>query len=200
MRVAEIYDTIQGEGLNAGIPMTFVRLQGCSVGCPWCDTKPTWDSTAGVDMGPEEIVSKCSLPWVCLTGGEPAEQDCGRLTALLYTVSKKLAVETSGEGNGLGGPITHLTLSPKVAVFPDCRDRVNPSLLRRADELKFVIGKPADLDAAVRFVAGGGMTNPTLLLQPVSQSERAARLCVDFILANPTWRLSTQTHKHLGLR
>lgn len=200
MKVAEIYNTIQGEGLNAGIPMTFVRLQGCSVGCPWCDTKPTWDSSAGAEMTPKEIVAQCTLPWVCLTGGEPAEQDCAHLGALIHAAGKRLAVETSGEGGGLTGPIDHLTLSPKVSVFPDCRKRVNPSLLVRAEELKFVIGKPADLAAAVRFVAGGGMTTSALLLQPVSQNERAARLCVDFCLENPTWRLSVQTHKFLGLR
>src|ERR1700757_4021814 len=38
----ELFETVQGEGSKTGTPSTFVRLQGCDVGCPWCDTKHTW--------------------------------------------------------------------------------------------------------------------------------------------------------------
>ena len=40
--INEVYWTIQGEGVHTGVPALFVRMQGCAVGCPWCDTKHTW--------------------------------------------------------------------------------------------------------------------------------------------------------------
>src|SRR5713226_6178734 len=45
-RIAETFYSIQGEGATAGLPAIFVRLQGCSVGCGWCDTKYSWDPAA----------------------------------------------------------------------------------------------------------------------------------------------------------
>ena len=41
--VNELFETVQGEATFTGMPSTFVRLQGCDVGCPWCDTKYTWE-------------------------------------------------------------------------------------------------------------------------------------------------------------
>ena len=42
LKINEIFDTIQGEAFYTGTPATFIRLQGCPVGCHWCDTKHTW--------------------------------------------------------------------------------------------------------------------------------------------------------------
>src|SRR4051812_570730 len=42
LQVNEVFQTVQGEGTFTGTPALFIRLQGCPVGCPWCDTKHTW--------------------------------------------------------------------------------------------------------------------------------------------------------------
>ena len=42
LRINEVFPTIQGEATYTGTPATFIRLQGCPVGCSWCDTKHTW--------------------------------------------------------------------------------------------------------------------------------------------------------------
>src|SRR5256885_266423 len=48
LRVREVFASVQGEGVTVGTPSAFVRLQGCSVGCAWCDTKYSWASTVAV--------------------------------------------------------------------------------------------------------------------------------------------------------
>ena len=50
MRVSETFRSLQGEGPSAGAPATFVRLQGCNVGCRWCDTRYTWDPAHGREV------------------------------------------------------------------------------------------------------------------------------------------------------
>lgn len=75
-RVAEVFYSIQGEGATAGLPAVFVRLQGCTVGCSWCDTKYSWDPEAGRAVDVEALVEEAST-FPCrrlvLTGGEPLE-------------------------------------------------------------------------------------------------------------------------------
>src|ERR1700757_910647 len=88
----ELFETIQGEGSKTGTPSTFVRLQGCDVGCPWCDTKHTWTledvlGKTGSDtrfawVSVDELVRQVNLrlaKHVVLTGGEPCQYDLSAL-------------------------------------------------------------------------------------------------------------------------
>src|SRR5215831_14300193 len=75
-RVAEVFFSIQGEGPTAGVPAVFVRLQGCSVGCAWCDTKYSWNPDAGREVDLDALMSEVSAhpcSHVVITGGEPLE-------------------------------------------------------------------------------------------------------------------------------
>ena len=75
-RVAETFFSIQGEGATAGAPAVFIRLQGCSVGCAWCDTKYSWNPGGGHAVDLEVIVTE-AVAYPCrravVTGGEPLE-------------------------------------------------------------------------------------------------------------------------------
>src|SRR5688572_20090185 len=99
-RVAEIFFSIQGEGATAGLPAVFIRLQGCSVGCQWCDTKYSWDPAAGRAVELEGLISQArSYPCrsVVITGGEPLESPLfGPLLAALQHERFEIEVETSG--------------------------------------------------------------------------------------------------------
>src|SRR6266849_11036912 len=76
VRVSEIFTSIQGEGPSVGTPSVFVRLQGCSVGCVWCDTKYSWDAGRGEELALESLlrrVKDAGPQNVVVTGGEPLE-------------------------------------------------------------------------------------------------------------------------------
>ncbi len=60
LNINEMFETIQGEGAYTGIPSVFVRLQGCPVGCPWCDTKHTWEIKSDLSVSPEDVIAKSS--------------------------------------------------------------------------------------------------------------------------------------------
>ena len=76
-RFAECFFSIQGEGATAGVPAVFVRLQGCSVGCGWCDTKYSWDPAGGREQPLGALLDEvAAFPCrrVVITGGEPLEE------------------------------------------------------------------------------------------------------------------------------
>ena len=58
LNINEMFETIQGEGAHTGVPSIFVRLQGCPVGCPWCDTKHTWEIKADLSVAPQDVIAK----------------------------------------------------------------------------------------------------------------------------------------------
>ena len=133
LKINEIFDTVQGEAFYTGTPATFIRLQGCPVGCHWCDTKHTWstgteklkieidemlhktkDSPKWSDVSEKEIVNivtKLKPRHFVLTGGEPCSQDIFELTRLLASIGS-VQVETSGTHTTVS--YTHLTLPTKA--------------------------------------------------------------------------------------
>lgn len=90
-----IFTTIQGEGLLLGTPMTFVRLAGCSIGCPQCDTDYTVaERLTAVEI--RERVRRVPTQWVYVTGGEPADHDLWPLLEEMRLCGK-IALATSGK-------------------------------------------------------------------------------------------------------
>jgi 7-carboxy-7-deazaguanine synthase len=208
-KINTIYPTIQGEGALTGTPMVIVRLQGCDVGCPFCDTKETWMYAGGEDYTPAQIVDAIldfsprptGLPrWALLTGGEPGDQALGPLLTALYIRNIGSAIETSGTANGflnVPNPPDWLCVSPKQDM-PGGR-AINPEVIEVADELKFVIGKQEDLAKVHTFLAQYEYKEECVVsLQPMSLSKHATNIAVGACLANG-WHLSLQTHKFIDI-
>lgn len=134
-QVNEIFDTVQGEGVLVGTPSTFVRLQGCTVGCPWCDTKYTWEA-GGTRMSVEEILNACNRTHVVITGGEPTMYDLDGLLVPLQAANHYVQLETSGQ-YGIKGTVfpDWITLSPKE----NLEWKPSFDIKAQADEVKWVV-------------------------------------------------------------
>jgi len=196
--VVETFHSLQGEGVHAGRSAFFIRLAGCDVGCPWCDTKVSWPADAHPRRTPEDLAAEAAAAraagaaFVVVTGGEPLQQDLGKLCTALAGARLPLHLETSGVA-ALSGRFDWITLSPKPHRPP------LPALLAACHELKVVVASADDLafaEAMARQVQG----RATLLLQPAWGEPEGMRLAIGHVTGHPTWRLSLQTHKWLGVR
>ena len=119
MRIAEIFYSIQGEGLLAGVPSIFIRTSGCNLRCHWCDTPYASWKPEGPEMSIEEILKKIS-EWNCnyivLTGGEPMiAPDLPELANALKKQKKHITIETAGTIPPNGIPFDLASLSPKLS-------------------------------------------------------------------------------------
>lgn len=216
----EIFQTLQGEGYFTGVPAIFIRLQGCPVGCSWCDTKHTWekdptqqvspgdiplktvDSSQWADLSPEDLIEVIiGQGWtarhVVITGGEPCIHDLMPLTHTLEQQGFSCQIETSGTHEVRCTPQTWVTVSPKVNMRGGMR--VLAQALQRADEIKHPVARERDiedLDALLQTLEDDKQR--VIALQPVSQKDNATRLCIETCIAR-NWRLSMQTHKYLNI-
>lgn len=218
--VNDIYSAIQGEGCQTGVPMVLVRLHGCDVCCPWCDTRETWvfepknevpslQEALGANplytqVEAEQIVRyiKENHPgpkWVLLTGGEPALQPLGDLVSKLHSAGYKVALETSGTQTGhIDAGLDWVCVSPKIDI-PGGK-AVQAQAVIGADEIKFVVTTQKSLDMFNDFLASYPLKKTAqICLQPVSQNKAATELCLKTVIERG-WRLSIQIHKYLGLK
>lgn len=213
--VNEVFWSLQGEGAFVGTPSVFIRLQGCDVGCPWCDTgyareldKCSQLPDCSDDVFARKKVSSCyscvSLEWLLerilskktlvahavITGGEPCRQDLRGLSAGLLAAGVSVQVETSGTSPIDCSPGTWITLSPKAA-------RVLPENWEKASEVKLPV---QDVTDVIRWEKQlGALDCRKIWLQPVSRGEAATSLCIRECMAR-NWRLSIQMHKYLNLQ
>ena len=193
--VVETFHSVQGEGFWAGTSAFFVRLAGCDVGCPWCDTKHSWPMDRHPQRSLSELVNEAkaaSPAMVVITGGEPLMHNLNALTLALHRADLRVHIETSGS-HPLSGEFDWISLSPKRYKAP------LEEIYAKANELKVVVSDRQDLDWAE--VAAQKISSETVkLLQPQWNSEDGRRTVFEYVLSHPEWRVSLQTHKFLGVR
>lgn len=190
----EAFYTIQGEGYYKGTAAYFTRIGGCDVGCHWCDVKESWLS----ELHPPTAVSKIAedaaqfSDTIVVTGGEPLMWNMNPLTTLLKEKGLKTHIETSGAYE-LSGEWDWFCLSPKKNKLPTV------NAYKAANELKMIVYNKDDFRFAEEQAAKV-TDNCILYLQPEwSKREKMMPQIVDYVMANPKWKVSLQTHKYLNI-
>lgn len=128
---------------------------------------------------------------IVVTGGEPLMHNLEALTAALQEISPHVHLETSG-AYALSGRFSWITLSPKRNLPP------HPSIYAQADELKVVVADPTDLEWAEEQAHLSPEGIPKRL-QPEWSTPESNALVYQYILENPAWQMSLQTHKYIGV-
>lgn len=190
----EEFYTIQGEGFHTGTAAYFIRIGGCDVGCHWCDVKESWNAELHPPTNTDFIVANASkyVDTVVVTGGEPLMWDMTLLTQKLKENNRKVHIETSGAYD-LTGKWDWICLSPKKNKLP------TQTVYDNAHELKVIIYNKHDFIFAEEQAALVNK-NAILFLQPEwSKKEEMTPLIVDYVMNNPKWRVSLQTHKYLNI-
>ena len=195
MKIAEIFYSVQGEGVLAGVPSVFIRTSGCNLRCTWCDTPYTSWSAEGDPRTVDDIVAAAleyGAGHVVLTGGEPMLlAEAVELTTRLREAGRHITVETAGT---VWQPVACdlMSISPKLAnSTPREREggawaerherlRYQPQVLRRLMaeypyQLKFVIASPDDMDEVAGMVSDLGAPAGNVVLMPEGTSAAVIR-------------------------
>ena len=207
VRVSEVFLSIQGEGPSAGTPAHFVRLQGCDVGCRWCDTKYSWEPEGGDPSGLADLWARARAlglaPHLVVTGGEPLQQP--GIAALLSEAlerRERIEVETSGLlPPPLGHPRLSWNVSPKLpsatARSAETWRHVDRWLAEGNATFKIVVGDAPDADDALRLIAAHAIPARRVMLMPEGMTrERLAAGAVELaeICKRHGFRLSPRLH------
>lgn len=191
----EAFYTIQGEGYHTGKAAYFIRLGGCDVGCHWCDVKESWDAELHPLTDIDEIVHLAAshpAKVVVVTGGEPLLYNLEPLTRKLHEAGIRTFLETSG-AYPLSGQWDWVCLSPKKFKAP------LPDVIAAAGELKVIVFNKSDFSWAETHTAIVG-PHCKLYLQPEwSKAADMTPLIVDYVMENPRWEASLQTHKYMNI-
>ncbi|WP_422860789.1 7-carboxy-7-deazaguanine synthase QueE [Flagellimonas sp. S174] len=190
----EEFYTIQGEGYHKGTAAYFIRVGGCDVGCHWCDVKESWNAETHPPTSVDTIVENAAKysDTIVVTGGEPLTWDMNPLTQGLKAQSLQTHIETSG-AYPLTGTWDWICLSPKKNKLPV------GEIYDKAHELKVIVYNKHDFIFAEEQAAKVSQ-DCILYLQPEwSVREKMIPQIVEYVMKNPKWKVSLQTHKYLNI-
>jgi len=210
--IVKVWLTIQGEGPQIGSPSVFIRLAGCNLQCPFCDTDYTSSRTM---YSPSEVVELVRATrrsgLVVLTGGEPIRQNIGPMIVALLAADYRVQIETNGVlyRDNIPWEKVVVVCSPKTP-------KIHPELLPHINALKYVLAAGfVDEEDGLPTVTLGGMpparppdlhlakSLSTIYIQPMDEQdpelnqkhvEAALESCYRF-----DYLLCLQTHKFIGL-
>ena len=212
--VVEKFHSLQGEGFHSGKSAFFIRLAGCKVGCKWCDTKQSWDSTKFPLLSIQTLLHEITeaknkgAAFIVLTGGEPLQHNLDDFCKIIKDKNDfskqnpiKVHIETSGV-NSMSGFYDWITLSPKRHKPP------KDYFLRRSNEIKIIINDKEDIEFANEMrrkvldieKSTQKIYEKKFFIQPAWNNSKGFALAIQFAKRNPNWSLSLQTHKYLSIQ
>ncbi|MFN0170412.1 MAG: 7-carboxy-7-deazaguanine synthase QueE [Bryobacteraceae bacterium] len=216
MKISEIFYSIQGEGILAGVPSVFVRTSGCNLRCVWCDTPYTSWHPEGGEMTLDAILERVDgypARHVVVTGGEPMIlPQTVELTRRLKERGLHITIETAGT---VFAPVECdlMSLSPKLAnstpegswAEPHERLRIQPAVLKRLMaaypyQMKFVVARPEDLEEIRSILEATGADRARVVLMPEGTDARVLRERGQWlaeICKQEAFRLSPRLHVDL---
>lgn len=211
MKVVEIFHSIEGEGLRAGLPATFIRLYGCNLNCSYCDSRYACEGDEFEEMTIVDIVKEVQqigCPNVTITGGEPLiHHGIEELVSILSCNQFQVNIETNGSGSlkDFSDRIGSFHVTPYFFTMDwKCLSsnmsskmlEENIYQLSHKDVLKFVVGCKEDLIQMKQFIKSHTITTNNIYVSPVFGKIEPSEI-VEFIKSEKLWdvRLQLQIHK-----
>jgi len=203
LKITEVFHSLQGEALQAGLPTVFVRLTGCPLRCTYCDSEYAF--YGGEWMSFEQIfeqIEKYGTKYVCVTGGEPlAQKRCAAFLVLLCDAGYDVSLETSGAVDiELADRRVRRVMDLKT---PDSGEEgrnlwQNVDRLTERDQVKFVICSRQDYEWACEQLESRGLAGRCEVLFSPSWGQVDPAELADWILQDrlPV-RFQLQLHKLL---
>ncbi len=214
LKVNDIFYSIQGESSFAGSPCFFVRLAGCNIRCPYCDTKEALTDINAKSMYIDDIMTEIikygeNIKLAEITGGEPLMQEgvyelINRFLDLKYTV----LVETNGTLSIKNIPdnvVKIMDIKCPSSGFVDCNYYENLNYINKNDELKFIIGNLGDYEFAKNFINANRKIIKTekiiLSAANVAENQFSSHILAEKILSDRlNVKIGLQLHKFLNLK
>jgi 7-carboxy-7-deazaguanine synthase len=188
MKIAEIFYSVQGEGILVGVPSVFIRTSGCNLRCAWCDTPYTSWNPEGRELSIAAILEEARrypARHAVVTGGEPMLFD--EVIELTKALDMHVTIETAGT---IYKPVKCdlMSISPKLAnstpegQFAAQHDRLRyqPEVLKKLMsahdyQLKFVISDPADLAEIKSILTATDASSEKVVLMPEGTNNETLR-------------------------
>lgn len=202
MLVNEIFYSIEGEGIRAGMPCVFIRLFGCNLNCSYCDTRYSCEGEENKVMSIQEIVDEVEhfkCPNITITGGEPLiHSGINKLLSVLVDIGYKVNVETNGSVvPEIDGPIYTMDFKTKCSGMSNKMNIEAFKALDETDVVKFVVASIDDLEQALSFVEENNIV-ANVFVSPVFGKIELIEIA-EFLKLHKlyNWRMQLQLHKYI---